>query len=406
MRHLLAALASGGAFALVLIVSRGQPGRGEPSERSKFPPALGAIHPRLSPDGSSLAFSYQGGLWVAPARRRHHDPAATAEGDDTEPAWSPDGKRIAFVRGSTVKLVDSAGGKDVPLPKALQVAGTYGANKLEFSADGRQLLGAFRSDARDHGLAWFDLATGAVRPVTPVHYYTASTSRRTGSGSPTAPPDQPGEQTGTNGSYTDVWKTPADGGNTEKVCRFPARIHDLCWADGGRSLVVAAELGQAHDDLWKLPLDDPLRGMVKITAGRLTRIGRRPPATAGGWPTPTTATARPRSSSATPRRAGRRPSGSTRWTTAARPVPCGLRVVDAATKEPVVARISLKEDGGRFHAPPGSLHRSLRGQGHFYCDQAASGPSRPATTGYGATAARSTASRRKRSRSGPGRRGR
>ena len=52
------------------------------------------------------------------------------------------------------------------------------------------------------------------------------------------------------------------------MCRFPARIHDLCWADGGRSLVVAAELGQAHDDLWKLPLDDPLRGMAKLTSGQ------------------------------------------------------------------------------------------------------------------------------------------
>ena len=57
-------------------------------------------------------------------------------------------------------------------------------------------------------------------------------------------------------------------GKAEKVCRFPARVHDLCWADGGRSLVVAAELGQAHDDLWKLPLDDPLRGMAKLTAGQ------------------------------------------------------------------------------------------------------------------------------------------
>ena len=33
--------------------------------------------------------------------------------------------------------------------------------------------------------------------------------------------------------------------------------------------------------------------------------------------------------------------------------------------------ISLKEDKGRFHAPPGSLHRSLRGRGHFYCDKTA-----------------------------------
>ena len=37
---------------------------------------------------------------------------------------------------------------------------------------------------------------------------------------------------------------------------------------GSISLVVAAELGQAHDDLWKVPLADPLRGMVKLTSGQ------------------------------------------------------------------------------------------------------------------------------------------
>src|SRR5439155_3745649 len=155
------------------------------------------------------------------------------------------------------------------LPKTLLTAGTYGANKLEFSADGRQLLGAFRTDGKDHGLAWFDLTTGAVRPVAPVHSYTRFALSPDGKWiAHTAPPDKPGEQTGNDGSHTDVWKLPAEGGKPEKVCRFPARIHDLCWADDGRSLVVAAELGQAHDDLWKLPLDDPLRGMKKLTAGQ------------------------------------------------------------------------------------------------------------------------------------------
>src|SRR5262245_41392268 len=138
MRRLLAALVSVGAFALVLLVSRGQPGRDRPTRPSKLPSAIGAIHPRLAPDGSSIAFSYQGGIWVAPRSGGTMSLLSTAEGEDTEPAWSPDGKRIAFVRGSTVMLADAADGKDIPLPKTLLAAGTYASSKLEFSADGRQ----------------------------------------------------------------------------------------------------------------------------------------------------------------------------------------------------------------------------------------------------------------------------
>src|SRR5438309_134473 len=71
---------------------------------------------------------------------------ASADGFDTEPAWSPDGKNIAFVRGAAVKIVRVADGQDAPLPKALQTGGTYAVNKLEFAADGKRLLGAFRVD--------------------------------------------------------------------------------------------------------------------------------------------------------------------------------------------------------------------------------------------------------------------
>src|SRR5262245_63808553 len=93
-----------------------------------------------------------------------------SQGLDTEPAWSPDGKRVAFLRGGGVRVVSFPEGKDVPLTKPVSVGGTYAVSKLEFSADGRRLLGAFRVDSVNR-LAWFDLESGELTPLVPVSSY-------------------------------------------------------------------------------------------------------------------------------------------------------------------------------------------------------------------------------------------
>jgi TolB protein len=271
-----------------------------------------------------------------------------------------------------VKVVSFPDGKDVPLPKAVAVGGTYAFNKIAFSADGKRLLGPFRF-GQDFRLAWFDLDSGELTPLVPVSNYGFRFDL-----SPdgkwiahTTVPDQPGEQSGNDGSHTDLWKLPADvKGKAEKVCRFPARINDVCWADA-RSLVVATELGHAHNDLWKVPLADALRGMVKLTSGQADED--RPSASRDGkWLAYSDNRAGATALVVREMASGeestvrfdkmdyRRPTGALRLTTK-----------DTTSKKQTIARISLREEKGRYHAPPGSLHRSLRGRGHFYCDQTA-----------------------------------
>jgi hypothetical protein len=365
-RRLTAALASAFVLLPVLIWSHGGPA--EPPAKAKLPKALGAIQPRLSPDGGTVAFSYQGEIWTGPRAGGAMTLLTPSQGLDTEPAWSPDGKRVAFLRGGAVKVVRFPDGKEVPLPRAVSAGGTYAVSKLAFSADGRRLLGAFRVGEADR-LAWFDLQTGETAPLVPASsYFRFALSPDGGWVVHTSIPDRPGEQSGNDGSYTDLWKQPAGGqGKAEKLCRFPARVHDLCWA-GGNSLVVAAELGQAHDDLWKVPLAGPLRGMVKLTSGQADED--RPSASRDGrWLVYTDNRAGPTALVVRDMASGeeaavrfdamdyRRPTGTLR-----------LAVKDSAGGKPTVARVSLKEDGGRYHAPAGSLYRSLRGRGHFYCE--------------------------------------
>jgi hypothetical protein len=43
-----------------------------------------------------------------------------------------------------------------------------------------------------------------------------------------------------------------------------------------------------------------------------------------------------------------------------------LALRDAQTSEPVVARVSIKHIGGKFHFPLGALYRFTAGAGHFY----------------------------------------
>jgi C-terminal processing protease CtpA/Prc/Tol biopolymer transport system component len=53
-------------------------------------------HPALNPDGSALAFSYQGDIWTVPSSGGKAIRLTIHEAYESEPKWSPDGSRILF----------------------------------------------------------------------------------------------------------------------------------------------------------------------------------------------------------------------------------------------------------------------------------------------------------------------
>ena len=70
-------------------------------------------YPAISPDGSTIAFAYKGDLYCVPATGGEARQLTTPAAYDSQPIWSPDGKKIAFTsnrEGSLDVYVISAKG--------------------------------------------------------------------------------------------------------------------------------------------------------------------------------------------------------------------------------------------------------------------------------------------------------
>src|SRR6267154_2540375 len=141
--------------------------------------------PAWSPDGKSLAFSsnrssdpdrnYNSDIWVVAAdnsdKGAHLIQVTTNPGSDRAPAWSPDGKWIAYVTETDVKAMiyathhlaisPSAGGE----AKVLTLAFDRSVRRPRFSADGRAIY-FLASDDGTENLCRVAVTGGEVtRPI-------------------------------------------------------------------------------------------------------------------------------------------------------------------------------------------------------------------------------------------------
>jgi Tol biopolymer transport system component/C-terminal processing protease CtpA/Prc len=102
-------------------------------------PAKWLRYPSISPEGSKIAFSYQGDIFVADIKGGQARQLTSNPAYDFRPVWSPDGSKIAFASNRhgnfDVYVMDAEGGNPVRLT-------THSTNEFpySFSPDGKYVI--------------------------------------------------------------------------------------------------------------------------------------------------------------------------------------------------------------------------------------------------------------------------
>jgi len=154
---------------LPVMANRTLPGMGSTSRpaASGPRPVRGILSPSISPDGKSIAFAALNDLWVMPVGGTPEN-LTKDRFLDTEPAWSPDGRYLAWSSDRGGQLLD-LWIRDMSNGEVRQLTKLEGsAMGAAWSPDARQIAflvvdGVWR---RAH-VAVVDVASGAVRQIHP-----------------------------------------------------------------------------------------------------------------------------------------------------------------------------------------------------------------------------------------------
>jgi Tol biopolymer transport system component len=255
----------GAAFGLWKFTTRTEPKSSRPEPKIiPFTSVPGSeSQPAFSPDGRQIAFVGSGEkgdnediyvklLDAGEALRLTTSPAA-----ETSPAWSPDGRYIAFIRRTAedadVYLVPALGGPERKLTNVDGYIVTLGRPaRLAWHPDGEWLAVADKSAAAESvSISLLSVTTGERRKLTapPAGYF--------GDWNPAFSPD--GKTLaflrGKTGIHLDLYVMPTSGGEPLRLTEDGAHKKSLAWTADGREIIFSSSRGGSVNTamLWKIP---------------------------------------------------------------------------------------------------------------------------------------------------------